>query len=165
MSALLPSATDRLALSRQCLRQAMHDIATPHGKTANEGIGGLSSAWRDTLKSLPGASIVIDALSSWWAQHPLRLASLLAAQGLNAVVQPMAQRNPIGLVLGALLLGGLLAWSRPWRLLVKPAILGGLLPQLLLKAVAQMPLQSWMAAWTSMAQRKCQPKEPAQPAG
>lgn len=161
MSAVQATPSDRLALSRERLRQAMRDISAPLGDATNQRTGGLTGAWLDGLKSIPGASVVIDAVSSWWAQHPLRIASMLAADAVKAV----AQRHPLGLVLGALLLGGLLGWSRPWRRILTPALFAGLLPQLLSKAMSHVPTQSWMAVLTSLAQQQRRPKEPAQPAG
>jgi hypothetical protein len=76
----------------------------------------------------------------------------LAADAAKTVVQPVAQRNPLGLMFGAFLVGGLLAWSRPWRRILTPALLVGLLPQLLSRIASNMPAQSWLAALTSLAQ-------------
>jgi hypothetical protein len=55
-----------------------------------------------------------------------------------------------------------LVWARPWRGLVRPALLVGLLPQLLSKAVAHLPLESWLAMYSSMNK---QPARPADTAG
>ncbi len=138
MSAVL-TASDRLALSRERLRQAMRDSSEPLAEASNQRAGESAAAWLDSLKSIPGAS---EAVSSWWTQHPLRIATMVAAGAAKAVVQPMAKRDPLGVVLGALLLGGLLAWSRPWRWLLKPALFAALLPQLFYKVLADVPVQS-----------------------
>ena len=136
---MLLSPTDRLARSRERLRQALDGtLATP--AAANDP-GGRATApsWLDTLKALPGAAVVAEAIGSWWARHPWRVAAIVAASTASAVVKPLAQRHPLGLMVGAVLVGGLIAWSRPWRWAVKPALFAGLLPQLLLAALRPPP--------------------------
>jgi hypothetical protein len=64
------------------------------------------------------------------------------------------------LVLGALVLGGMLAWSRPWRWILKPALFAGLMAQLSAKLMAQVPLQSWMSLLTAFAQGRAQTTTP-----
>ena len=87
-------------------------------------------------------------------QHPLRVASQLAVETTSALVQPLAKRNPLGLVLGALVVGGILVWARPWRWLLKPALFAGLWSQLLSKGIAHLPLESWLAALVSVPRQK-----------
>lgn len=91
------------------------------------------------------------------AANPLRVAGMVVAEAAKAVLQPIAKRHPLGLVVGALLLGGLLAWSRPWRWFLEPALFAGLLPQLVSKAVAQLPLESWLAVLTTLTQERTAP--------
>jgi hypothetical protein len=140
MSAMLPSPADRVALSREHLRQALRSVAAPR-TPATDPLTGAPTAvpWLERLKSIPGAAIAVDALGQWWARHPLRVAVALAAQTATSIAKPIAQRHPLGLVLCALLLGGLFAWSRPWRWALKPALFAGLLPQLLLSALKASP--------------------------
>lgn len=158
MSAVL-TASDRLALSRQRLRQAMLDIATP-ASTPRHGVSAL--AWLDSLKDIPGAHVVIEAVSTWWAQHPLRVAAVVAGNGVNAVVRPMAQRHPAGLILGALIFGAMFAWSRPWRWILTPALFAGLLPQLFSKALANVPAGSWMSLLSTLTPDRQRPAPPPQ---
>jgi len=123
---------ERLALSRERLRRALSGAAPTSGE---EGGGpGTSSAWWDELRALPGAGIVIEAAQQWWAGHPLRINTLMALSAAQAVVQPLARRHPLALVSGAFLIGGLLAWRRPWGW-IKPALFAGLLPQLLIASL------------------------------
>jgi hypothetical protein len=140
------SVHDRLALSRQRLRLAMQGEPAAHAAPAS------GQAWAHSLRTLPGAPVVMDAVQAWWAQHPLRVVGLVAANATMTALRPAAQRHPLGLVAGALLAGALLAWSRPWRWLVKPALFAGLLPQLFSKTLAQIPAHSWIAVLTSLAQ-------------
>jgi hypothetical protein len=143
------TATERLEKSRTLMRQALRGTHsrtdTPHKPPP---------AWRAHLQSIPVLTVLVEAVSSWWMQHPLRVASNLVANTTRAVVQPLALRNPMGLVLGALLVGGLLAWSRPWRWVLKPALFAGLWSQLLSKGIAHVPLESWLAALGSLIGQK-----------
>ena len=76
------------------------------------------------------------------ATSPLHLAGRLANDALKSAVSPFAQRNPLGLVLGAAICGAVVAWTRPWRWLT-PALLATLLPQLVSRAVAETPASAW----------------------
>jgi hypothetical protein len=58
---------------------------------------------------------------------------------------------------GAFALGGLLAWGRPWRHILTPALLVGLLPQILSRAASNIPAQSWIAVLTTLAQSQRRP--------
>ena len=142
-------AVERLAISRERMRQSMHAVM-PRPKEAH--LPGELPAWLDKLKSIPGVSLVVDAVRSWWLQHPMRVATLLAADASKTLLRPFAQRHPIGLVAGALLVGGLLAWARPWRGYLKPALFVGVLPQLASKVMAQIPIESVMAVLTTLTQ-------------
>lgn len=89
------------------------------------------------LAALPGAGILIEALRTWWAKHPLHLAGQVGIEAARAVLQPLARNHPLALLLGALLLGGVLARARPWRWILKPAWLTGLGLQLFYETLAQ----------------------------
>lgn len=136
MSAVLPPPA-RLALSRERLRQAMHDPAAAARADAGSPAEEPAAGWLDSLRSIPAVAIVIEAVSKWWVRHPLHVATMVAADAAKAVVRPVARRHPWGLVLGAALVGGLIVWGRPWRWGFKPALFAGLLPQLLMTALEQ----------------------------
>ena len=152
----LAIVADRLAESRARLRQAMEAIAKPPQRASAGGAASLFGAtvtsWLDSLKSAPGINIIVDAVSSWWQRHPLRLASGVAVDAARAMLQPVAQKNPVALVLGALVLGAVVAWTRPWRWIARPALLAGLFPQVLSKVVAHAPVSSWMSVLSSLAE-------------
>lgn len=138
VAAALPTACERLVLSRERLRLALQQGAS--GGAARPGPGADTrqgpSAWLQNLAALPGAGIVIDAVRAWWAKHPLRLAGQVGAEAVRSVLQPVARNHPLALVLGALLLGGVLAWTRPWRWILRPAWFTGLWPELFLQTLA-----------------------------
>jgi hypothetical protein len=135
------SPTQRLARSRAQLALALRAEAAPGAP----GAGGASaSSLLDSLQAIPGGAIVLDVLKTWWAQHPLRVAATVLADSAQALLRPLARRHPLALVAAAFVLGGLLAWKRPWRWILTPALVAGLLPQLLSKVLAQTSQRSWL---------------------
>jgi hypothetical protein len=120
--------------------------------SAKPGEHNSPSSLHDALKSIPGASIIFDAVVSWWAQHPLHSAALMAAGAGKVLVKPMAERNPFALMFAMVFLGGLLVWKRPWRWILTPALFVGLLPQLVSKFAQQMPIESWFSAFEARPQ-------------
>ncbi len=94
------------------------------------------------------------------ATNPLQLAGQMANDAVKRAVQPLAQRNPLALVLGAAVAGGVLAWSRPWRWLLTPALLATLLPQLLSKAFHTGGPLPWMKLLTALTQPHHKPAQP-----
>ena len=113
------AATERLALSRARLRQAVLDNA-----------------------ALPPGH-----------DNPLLLAGNMASRAVQTAVRPIAQRNPIGLVLGAAVAGGVLALSRPWRWLFAPAVIASVLPHLVSRMAGSAQPLSWIRLLTSFLRR------------
>lgn len=140
------TAVERLVVSREHLRVALLERTEP-ARSASGTAGSGSTRWLDGLATLPGMPVVIDALRGWWMAHPWRVAATLALGAAHAVVKPVAQRHPVGLVVAALLFGGLVVWTRPWRWAFRAGLLGGLGPHLFTRTLAGLPLQSWLAAW------------------
>jgi len=126
MNTEILNASERLALSRQRLRQAMMGPAPAAGRGEGRPI-----AWLDELKAVPGADILIALAQNWWSRHPMRAVAQVAMDAVGSLVRPWARQHPLGLVMGATAIGGLLAWGRPWRWISSSALLAGVLPQLL----------------------------------
>lgn len=136
------SAIERLALSRAQLRAAM----LPAPRTSSSGVAGgiqsMAARLVDKVRAAPAAGMVIDTLETWWEQHPLRTASLVGAEVARKVTAPLAERNPLLLVGGAVVFGALIAMTRPWRWLLRPALFAGLLPALAATAIKQLPIDT-----------------------
>lgn len=130
VAAALQTPAERLARSREQLRLALQGTeAAQAGNVHPSAATGMT--WLDNLQAIPGAGLVVEVVGHWWARHPLRVAAVLAATTATAVVKPIAQRHPLGLVSGAFVLGGLFAMSRPWRWAVQPALFVSLAQHLL----------------------------------
>lgn len=129
MSLSTSDALDRLHASRHQLQRALH--TTPHAPPP------------------AGADFAAEALRGWWGRHPLRVGGDAALGVANVLLRPLAQRHPLGLVAGAVLVGGLLAWSRPWRWAVRPGGLAtSLCQQLVHEAVARGWPQGLASRWS-----------------
>ena len=139
-----------LLRSRECLRVALTAAAQPQTPLAE----GDKPGWQASLSAAPGARIIMDVLKSWWSQHPLRMAALIGEEAGNALIKPTAQRHPVLLMVGALILGAALMRVKPWRWGLKKVLLAGLVPQLVSKVVGELPVSSWMAMVSELLQEK-----------
>lgn len=135
----MSEALARIELSRQRLRLAMLPAPAP----LSEPKAGHRQSLLDRFSALPLISAVIDSVSSWWASHPLRPVAQVANEASNAVARPVAQRNPLLLVLAAGIVGAGLAWTRPWRWIFRSALFAGFVPQLASRIVSSLPIESW----------------------
>ncbi len=134
-----PSAIERLETSRALLLQAMRNTLND---STPPGVQKTMFQWLSSLKNVPVMTVLVEAISSWWIQNPLRVVGLLATNTTRALVQHLAQRNPLGLAVGVLALGIFIAWRRPWRWILKPAIFAGLGSHLWSKGIAHLSLKS-----------------------
>ncbi|WP_088283122.1 hypothetical protein [Ideonella sp. A 288] len=147
----LPSPVDRLARSREHLRAALRQASGIGAEESDPPSNEQDSAWRQGLHSLPGGEAVAEAVGAWWAKHPMRIAVEVLAEALQSLLRPVAQRHPVGLVLGAMLTGALLAWGRPWRWILTPTLLATLLPQLFAKVTAKVTSAGWLSVLATVA--------------
>ena len=135
----LTTANERLTRSRDGLRLALSPGTACPANPAGSGSDPFSLDWLVSLKTTPAACLLLSIFQDWWARQPLPATVTLAAEAVTAALQPVAQRYPVALVAGAALVGGLMVLVRPWRWISAPALLSGLLPQLLAEAMKHMP--------------------------
>ncbi|MES2947122.1 MAG: hypothetical protein V4858_01135 [Pseudomonadota bacterium] len=144
---------ERLAISREHVRHALSDYADPDSESAKRRRSGdLVDAGHSQSPRARGA------VRQWWAHHPLHWGATLTMDVLNTFAKSAAQRNPIALVAGAMLLGGAVVWVRAWRWTFRSGLLAALLPALANRIVAQLPLRAWLGTSSSMNQIPCLPK-------
>jgi hypothetical protein len=127
MSAVMPSPAQRLSRSREQLRLSLLERSRAQSDGEPRHHGGASKTWLDAL--LPGMAGLVRP---WWSGHPLRATAGMAAGVATLALQPLVARHPWAMAASAATLGGALAWSRPWRWTLKPALLAGVVPQLML---------------------------------
>lgn len=108
------------------------------------------SALMSALLAIPGARAVVETVSQWWAHHPMHVAGTVASNAARSMMRPMARRNPFGLILAAVAVGGLVYWLKPWRFIMKSAVVASIVPQLVARAVNHMPIESWLATLAAM---------------
>lgn len=120
-------------------------------------------SWYERARGFPTVRLILDSLGHWWQHHPLRSAVFVASEASSAVARPLASRHPIGLVVGAAVVGAALARTRPWRWLLRPALFAGLVPQLASRVVTALPLEAWMTAVGAALSRPATGEAPAKP--
>lgn len=136
---------ERLNLSRERLRKAMTRTESSNSDGTPTGNKAVGLGLLDVLKlAVPSAGLVIDAVAQWWAGHPLQASGNLAGGVADELLRPLAKRHPLALVAGAVAVGALLVWSRPWRWALRPHLFNTWGPAVLSSAIASTAVQSWL---------------------
>lgn len=143
-------AVERLELSRARMRLALQGTDSARGAgTSGQGFGPSTQqpavGWFGRLASMPVVRLLLDALAGRWRRHPWQASALLANDLARTVLQPVAQSHPWRLVAVSAAVGGSLIYTRAWRWLPRPALLLGLVPQLLAQALKSPDVRGWLA--------------------
>jgi hypothetical protein len=114
----VPANRDRLARSRERVRRALN------GEQPSDTHDGAVPA---------GAA----------SEHMMLNVAQVAAR---RALETLADRHPLPLLGMALAAGGLLVWMRPWRGLLRPALIAGIAARL----IARVPAENALALFTSI---------------
>lgn len=87
-----------------------------------------------------GVSLV-EAARIWWRHQPWSGVARFGTEATRQVLAPVAERHPLALVGAAALAGGLLTWLRPWRGLLRPALLASIGTQVASHLIARLPVE------------------------
>lgn len=140
------SAVARLERSREALRAALRMSEAEETADRDATPTGLSR----TLQAVPVVGALVDSIKSWWRQHPARVGTTLAGSAAKSVLQPVAERHPVALVVGAAAVGASIVAVKPWRWGIRPAVLAGLLPSLAASAIGRIPAETWASILASL---------------
>ncbi len=147
-------ACDRLAETRGQLRLAIRaELGPVKPIVGSPATGWFGKLWGH-MKSSPAVRPLAQGVDEWAARSPLPVAARIAVNALDATLRPMAQRHPWRLVVGAFVLGGAFAWSRPGRRVVSPTLVAAVLPQLLATMTGSVPRSAWITLAGALLNRK-----------
>jgi hypothetical protein len=150
VESIVSTPVGRLNLSRSRIRQSMQDNLKMQNANRQGSASRLGAHWLDSIKSMPGGTLLIQAIEMWWLKQPLRAVTKAAIDTAKGMLQPLAQKHPLALIVGAFAVGGVIAWSRPWRWVSKPIVFSSLLAPLLSKVISSMPSGIWAEAFNSL---------------
>lgn len=86
--------------------------------------------------------IVGEVISEWWSEHPLHASATLALTASRTAIVPLVRRHPAAVLGGAAALGAVMIWARPWRWLLRPALVAGVASQLAARTIARLATTS-----------------------
>lgn len=127
----ITEASQRLVQSRAGLRRALRAQSGSSKSPADYLTQTALIGWMSGVREMPGADVIIQAVKTWWMQHPLRTTGTMAWEAAKAALQPVAQRHPAALMAAAVAVGAVVAITRPWRWFFKSALLAAVLPHLI----------------------------------
>ena len=135
MSAVLPNGVPdsnvetSLAQSRDRMRAFL------------QGESSKSAAGTHARTPHPIGLSLLDAMRVWLRGQPWVGVARLGTQATRQALAPVANRHPLALVGAAAVVGGLLTWLRPWRGLLRPALLAGIGSQMASRLIARVPVE------------------------
>lgn len=155
-------ASVRLTRSRERMRQFLgRDAPRRSGASPASGFGpeapAVAPGWVQALGNHPLVNGVLSAARDWWVHHPVygvvRVVGLSASQSVG----PVARRHPLALVGAAFVVGAASVRLRPWRWLLRPALIASVAVQIASRFAATMPGDSLLAAVNALLRPEAAP--------
>ena len=122
------SAGERLARSREGMSLWLTDGDA--STRANAPGNGRDHTPHPPDGTISVGGIVGEVVGEWWAEHPLHTSATLALAASRSAIVPLVRRHPAAILGSAAVVGAALVWARPWRWLLRPALILGIASQL-----------------------------------
>jgi hypothetical protein len=126
------SAVERLARSRERMSFWLADDGSARANGSNSDLDHAPHA------SVSVGGIVGEVVGEWWAEHPLHTSATLAVAASRSAIVPLVRQHPAAVLGSAAAVGAALVWARPWRWLLRPALILGIASQLAARTMARM---------------------------
>lgn len=132
---------ERLARSRE---RMSFWLADENG--TGRGNGGSSDDVDAAHEPASIGGIVGEVVGEWWEEHPLHTSATLAIEASRSAIVPLVRRHPVAVLGSAAVVGAALVWVRPWRWLLRPALVLGIASQIAARTMTRMATASKDAA-------------------
>ena len=131
------TASERLTQSRERMSYWLTD--DDREARAN---GHVNAGERHAEQPTSVGGIVREVISDWWAEHPLHASATLAFKASRTAIVPLVRQHPVAVLGIAAVVGAVIIWARPWRWLLRPALVAGVASQLAARTIARMATAS-----------------------
>jgi len=131
------TASERLTQSRERMSYWLTD--DDREARAN---GHVNAGERDAEQPTSVGGIVREVIGDWWAEHPLHASATLAFKASRTAIVPLVRQHPVAVLGSAAVVGAVIIWARPWRWLLRPALVAGVASQLAARTIARMATAS-----------------------
>ena len=135
------TASERLTRSRERMSHWLTDDDRDDApRTRHSGHADAARNVDHSPNSIGG--IVTEVIGEWWAEHPLHASAAFALSASRTAIVPLVRRHPAATLGGAAALGAMIIWARPWRWLLRPALVAGVASQLAARTITRMATAS-----------------------
>lgn len=131
------TANERLTQSRERMSYWLNDDEREARANGNS-----RATERGDDQTVSVGGIVREVIGEWWDEHPLHASATLAFKASRTAIVPLVRRHPAAVLGGAAVVGAVIIWARPWRWLLRPALVAGVASQLAARAIARMATAS-----------------------
>ena len=135
------TASERLTRSREQMSHWLTDDDRDDRQRTRANRHAPASQSNDHAPASIGG-IVGEVISEWWSEHPLHASATLALTASRTAIVPLVRRHPAAVLGGAAAVGAAIIWARPWRWLLRPALVAGVASQLAARTITRMATAS-----------------------